>query len=111
MCVRAQGNRGVVEKGRLETGCTRQLRGHAVCVSVMRWILSQGPTRGGYGWETSLRQKPPSRTVFQVGRGTWAKPVGLGKDSPRGQDSDELVGVPIYPTGSFPIYHPTMEAL
>uniref|UniRef100_A0A8C5ABJ6 DNA (cytosine-5-)-methyltransferase n=1 Tax=Gadus morhua TaxID=8049 RepID=A0A8C5ABJ6_GADMO len=93
----------VVQKGWLElvcSGCTRHLRGHAVCVSVMRWILSQGPTRGGNGWETSLRQKPPSRAVFQAGRGTWAKPVGLDKDSPRGRESeDELVVVPSWQDG------------
>ena len=110
--MRAQGNRAVVQKGWLElvcSGCTRHLRGHAVCVSVMRWILSQGPTRGGNGWETSLRQKPPSRAVFQAGRGTWAKPVGLDKDSPRGRESeDELVGVLTYPTGPNPLDHPLM---
>ncbi|KAG7281087.1 hypothetical protein CRUP_027624 [Coryphaenoides rupestris] len=53
-------------------------------------VYAQGPTRGGYGCETSLRQKPPSRAVFQAGRGTWVKPVGLSKDV--GRESDEELG-------------------
>ncbi|KAK0142653.1 DNA (cytosine-5)-methyltransferase 3A [Merluccius polli] len=57
-------------------------------------ILSSpvGPIRGGYGWETSLRQKPQSRAVFQAGRGTWAKPVGLDKDNHKGRESDDELG-------------------
>ncbi|TSW62381.1 DNA (cytosine-5)-methyltransferase 3B [Bagarius yarrelli] len=33
--------------------------------------------RGIYGWESSLRQKPQIRTLFQAGSGTWAKPQSL----------------------------------
>ncbi|KAF4072265.1 hypothetical protein AMELA_G00261170 [Ameiurus melas] len=33
--------------------------------------------RGSYGWESSLRQKPQARTVFQAGSAAWAKPQGL----------------------------------
>ncbi|MCJ8734989.1 hypothetical protein PDJAM_G00241590 [Pangasius djambal] len=36
--------------------------------------------RGIYGWESSLRQKPQARTVFQAGSGTWAKPQSLQLD-------------------------------
>uniref|UniRef100_A0A8C5CCD8 DNA (cytosine-5-)-methyltransferase n=1 Tax=Gadus morhua TaxID=8049 RepID=A0A8C5CCD8_GADMO len=60
----------------------------------------EGPTRGGNGWETSLRQKPPSRAVFQAGRGTWAKPVGLDKDSPRGRESEDELGKDTSPASS-----------
>ncbi|XP_058246542.1 DNA (cytosine-5-)-methyltransferase 3 beta, duplicate a isoform X2 [Hemibagrus wyckioides] len=33
--------------------------------------------RGIYGWESSLRQKPQARTLFQAGSGTWAKQQSL----------------------------------
>ncbi|XP_017324033.1 DNA (cytosine-5-)-methyltransferase 3 beta, duplicate a isoform X3 [Ictalurus punctatus] len=36
--------------------------------------------RGIYGWESSLRQKPQARTVFQAGSATWAKPQSLQLD-------------------------------
>lgn len=36
--------------------------------------------RGIYGWDSSLRQKPQARTVFQAGSGTWSKPVNVDKD-------------------------------
>uniref|UniRef100_A0A672LAC6 DNA (cytosine-5-)-methyltransferase n=1 Tax=Sinocyclocheilus grahami TaxID=75366 RepID=A0A672LAC6_SINGR len=42
---------------------------------------SRGSVRGIYGWESSLRQKPQERTVFQAGTGTWSKPVNPDKDS------------------------------
>ncbi|KAI4884077.1 hypothetical protein NFI96_030674 [Prochilodus magdalenae] len=35
--------------------------------------------RGIYGWESSLRQKPQARTVFQAGSGTWDKAQNLQK--------------------------------
>ncbi|KAA8591366.1 hypothetical protein FQN60_002309 [Etheostoma spectabile] len=34
-------------------------------------------SRGCYGWESSLRQKPQARTVFQAGASTWSNPVGV----------------------------------
>uniref|UniRef100_A0A673ML69 DNA (cytosine-5-)-methyltransferase n=1 Tax=Sinocyclocheilus rhinocerous TaxID=307959 RepID=A0A673ML69_9TELE len=37
--------------------------------------------KGIYGWESSLRQKPQERTVFQAGTGTWSKPVNPDKNS------------------------------
>ncbi|KAL6458865.1 hypothetical protein MHYP_G00323370 [Metynnis hypsauchen] len=40
----------------------------------------KGTIRGIYGWESSLRQKPQARTVFQAGSGTWDKPQNLQKD-------------------------------
>ncbi|XP_048065483.1 DNA (cytosine-5-)-methyltransferase 3 beta, duplicate a isoform X1 [Megalobrama amblycephala] len=43
--------------------------------------LQEGSVRGIYGWESSLRQKPQARTVFQAGAGTWSKPVNPDKDS------------------------------
>uniref|UniRef100_H2MIN9 DNA (cytosine-5-)-methyltransferase n=1 Tax=Oryzias latipes TaxID=8090 RepID=H2MIN9_ORYLA len=33
--------------------------------------------RGSLGCESSLRRKPPARTVFQAGVSTWCKPVGF----------------------------------
>ncbi|KAJ8360912.1 hypothetical protein SKAU_G00174370 [Synaphobranchus kaupii] len=46
------------------------------------WSTScgEGSIRGICGWESSLRQKPQARTVFQAGVGTWAKPQSLEKD-------------------------------
>ncbi|XP_033484566.2 uncharacterized protein LOC117258142 isoform X2 [Epinephelus lanceolatus] len=41
--------------------------------------------RGGFGWESSLRQKPQARTVFQAGVSTWSSPVGAHK-KPESQD-------------------------
>uniref|UniRef100_A0A8C2HM92 DNA (cytosine-5-)-methyltransferase n=1 Tax=Cyprinus carpio TaxID=7962 RepID=A0A8C2HM92_CYPCA len=35
---------------------------------------------GIYGWDSSLRQKPQERTVFQAGTGTWSKPVNPDKN-------------------------------
>ncbi|XP_042347761.1 DNA (cytosine-5-)-methyltransferase 3 beta, duplicate a [Plectropomus leopardus] len=43
--------------------------------------------RGGYGWESSLRQKPQARTVFQAGASTWSSPVG---DVKRRESPDEV---------------------
>ncbi|XP_051525560.1 uncharacterized protein LOC127424414 isoform X2 [Myxocyprinus asiaticus] len=43
--------------------------------------FQQGSVRGIYSWESSLRQKPQARTVFQANAGTWSKPVNLDKDS------------------------------
>lgn len=63
---------------------------------VMRVCFSQGTSRGCYGWESSLRQKPQARTVFQAGVSTWSKPV-LDKDSKNDRESqDEVVGILAY---------------
>ncbi|XP_074499588.1 uncharacterized protein LOC141772483 isoform X1 [Sebastes fasciatus] len=43
--------------------------------------------RGGFGWESSLRQKPHARTVFQAGASTWSTPVDVDKDSKNGLES------------------------
>ncbi|KTF84779.1 hypothetical protein cypCar_00039018 [Cyprinus carpio] len=43
-------------------------------------IFAQGSVRGIYGWDSSLRQKPQERTVFQAGTGTWSKPVNPDKN-------------------------------
>ncbi|KAL6119361.1 uncharacterized protein ACO6RY_03947 [Pungitius sinensis] len=48
--------------------------------------------RGGHGLESSLRQKPPTRTLFQAGGKTISSPRGVDKDSKRGLESqDEVV--------------------
>ncbi|XP_031701182.1 DNA (cytosine-5-)-methyltransferase 3 beta, duplicate a isoform X3 [Anarrhichthys ocellatus] len=47
--------------------------------------------RGGYGWESSLRQKPQARTVFQAGARTWSTPEGVDKDSKKGLESQDEV--------------------
>uniref|UniRef100_A0A3Q3JY49 DNA (cytosine-5-)-methyltransferase n=1 Tax=Monopterus albus TaxID=43700 RepID=A0A3Q3JY49_MONAL len=52
-------------------------------------LFSQGTSRGSFGWESSLRQKPQARTVFQAGASTWSKPIGLEQDTkndPKPQD-------------------------
>ncbi|XP_039591495.1 DNA (cytosine-5)-methyltransferase 3A-like [Polypterus senegalus] len=36
--------------------------------------FDEGRTRGICGWESSLRQKPPPRKVFQAGAHTWKEP-------------------------------------
>ncbi|KAM9856149.1 DNA (cytosine-5-)-methyltransferase 3 beta, duplicate a [Aulostomus maculatus] len=41
---------------------------------------SPGTIRGGFDWESSLRQKPQARTVFQAGVNTWSSPVCVDKD-------------------------------
>ncbi|XP_008277301.1 DNA (cytosine-5)-methyltransferase 3B-like [Stegastes partitus] len=52
----------------------------------------EGTIRGGYDWESSLRQKPQARTVFQAGASNWCKPVALDKDRVNGRESqDEVV--------------------
>ncbi|RXN23285.1 DNA (cytosine-5-)-methyltransferase 3 duplicate a isoform X1 [Labeo rohita] len=43
--------------------------------------LNEGSVRGIYGWESSLRQKPQERTIFQAGTGTWSKPVNPDKNT------------------------------
>ncbi|XP_026104912.1 DNA (cytosine-5)-methyltransferase 3A-like isoform X1 [Carassius auratus] len=43
--------------------------------------LHEGSVRGIYGWDSSLRQKPQERTVFQAGTGTWSKPVNPDKNT------------------------------
>uniref|UniRef100_A0A4W5KVE1 DNA (cytosine-5-)-methyltransferase n=1 Tax=Hucho hucho TaxID=62062 RepID=A0A4W5KVE1_9TELE len=49
-------------------------------------VVPQGNIRGIYGWESSLRQKPQARTVFQAGAG--AKPQVLDNDSKKDQESE-----------------------
>ncbi|KAK7877914.1 hypothetical protein WMY93_031443 [Mugilogobius chulae] len=43
-------------------------------------IINKDVTRGSYGWENSLRQKPQVRTIYQAGSNTWSK-TGDEKDS------------------------------
>nr|XP_054602069.1 DNA (cytosine-5-)-methyltransferase 3 beta, duplicate a [Nothobranchius furzeri] len=50
---------------------------------------NEGTSRGGFGWESSLRQKPPARTVFQAGVGSWSKPIGLDADRSNGHKSKD----------------------
>ncbi|KAK5864186.1 hypothetical protein PBY51_001146 [Eleginops maclovinus] len=47
------------------------------------------PTRGGYGWECSLRQKPQAREVFQAGASTRSAPDPVDKDSRKGPESQD----------------------
>ncbi|KAK2851769.1 hypothetical protein Q5P01_008045 [Channa striata] len=49
--------------------------------------LKEGTNRGGFSWESSLRQKPQARTVFQAGASTWSKPTGHNKDRSTGLES------------------------
>ncbi|XP_019907654.2 DNA (cytosine-5-)-methyltransferase 3 beta, duplicate a isoform X1 [Esox lucius] len=49
---------------------------------------TEGTIRGIYGWESSLRQKPQARTVFQAGAGVWAKPQALDNGSKKDQESE-----------------------
>uniref|UniRef100_A0A673XUM7 DNA (cytosine-5-)-methyltransferase n=1 Tax=Salmo trutta TaxID=8032 RepID=A0A673XUM7_SALTR len=51
-------------------------------------VVPQGTIRGIYGWESSLRQKPQARTVFQAGAATWVKPQALDNDSKKDQESE-----------------------
>ncbi|KAI5614004.1 DNA (cytosine-5-)-methyltransferase 3 beta, duplicate a isoform X1, partial [Silurus asotus] len=44
---------------------------------VCLFVVLQDSIRGIYGWQSSLRQKPQARTVFQAGSGTWAKPQSI----------------------------------
>ncbi|TKS76847.1 DNA (cytosine-5)-methyltransferase 3B [Collichthys lucidus] len=53
--------------------------------------LKEGTTRGSFGWESSLRQKPQARTVFQAGASNWAKPVDLDMDHKKGLESQDEV--------------------
>ncbi|KAF3697204.1 DNA (cytosine-5)-methyltransferase 3B [Channa argus] len=54
-------------------------------------MSKEGTNRGGFGWESSLRQKPQARTVFQAGASTWSKPNGLDKDTKTGLESQNEV--------------------
>ncbi|KAM9342417.1 uncharacterized protein KZ484_015140 [Pholidichthys leucotaenia] len=53
--------------------------GHIPGENCISW--KQEPCRGNFGWESSLRQKPKARTVFQAGGSTWSKPIQLDKVS------------------------------
>uniref|UniRef100_A0A8C6MG11 DNA (cytosine-5-)-methyltransferase n=1 Tax=Nothobranchius furzeri TaxID=105023 RepID=A0A8C6MG11_NOTFU len=59
------------------------------CKHVPLISISCGTSRGGFGWESSLRQKPPARTVFQAGVGSWSKPIGLDADRSNGHKSKD----------------------
>lgn len=48
--------------------------------------------------ESSLRQKPQARTVFQAGVNTWSKPIVSDKDHNDHESNDEVVGIPTYTT-------------
>uniref|UniRef100_A0A8C4I6U0 DNA (cytosine-5-)-methyltransferase n=1 Tax=Dicentrarchus labrax TaxID=13489 RepID=A0A8C4I6U0_DICLA len=52
-----------------------------VTVKPCECVVSQGTSRGSFGWESSLRQKPQARTVFQAGANNWSKPIDLDKDN------------------------------
>ncbi|XP_060931196.1 DNA (cytosine-5-)-methyltransferase 3 beta, duplicate a [Limanda limanda] len=58
-------------------------------------------SRGSFGWESSLRQKPQARAVFQAGASTRAKPVGLDKDSKNGLESQDEVSQESSPSSKF----------
>uniref|UniRef100_A0A4W6EDZ1 DNA (cytosine-5-)-methyltransferase n=1 Tax=Lates calcarifer TaxID=8187 RepID=A0A4W6EDZ1_LATCA len=62
-------------------------------------VVSQGTSRGSFGWESSLRQKPQARTVFQAGVSTWSKPIGHDKDSKKGVESQDEVAEESSPNG------------
>ncbi|XP_058847009.1 uncharacterized protein LOC117422312 isoform X3 [Acipenser ruthenus] len=36
--------------------------------------FKEGVPRGIYGWDSSLRQKPPARKIYQAGANSWEKP-------------------------------------
>uniref|UniRef100_A0AAQ4QCZ1 DNA (cytosine-5-)-methyltransferase n=1 Tax=Gasterosteus aculeatus aculeatus TaxID=481459 RepID=A0AAQ4QCZ1_GASAC len=54
-------------------------------------VVSQMAVRGTHGLESSLRQKPPTRTLFQAGGRTTSSPKGVDKDSKRGLESQDEV--------------------
>ncbi|XP_036960493.1 DNA (cytosine-5-)-methyltransferase 3 beta, duplicate a [Acanthopagrus latus] len=54
-------------------------------------LWNEGTNRGSFGWESSLRQKPQARTVFQAGASKWSNPVNLDKDSKKGVESRDEV--------------------
>lgn len=67
----------------------------------MDCVVSQGTSRGTCGWESSLREKPQARTVFQAGTSKWSKPINLDMDTKNGLESqDEVVGILRYTTGT-----------
>lgn len=67
-----------------------------VC-DISECVVSQGTSRGNFGWESSLRQKPQARTVFQAGTSNWSQPINPDKDSKKGAESqDEVVGILVY---------------
>ncbi|XP_062315006.1 DNA (cytosine-5-)-methyltransferase 3 beta, duplicate a isoform X1 [Osmerus eperlanus] len=51
--------------------------------------VQEGTIRGIYGWESSLRQRPQARTMFQAGASTWVEPECLDKNSRKALDSQE----------------------
>ncbi|XP_029282588.1 LOW QUALITY PROTEIN: uncharacterized protein LOC115004966 [Cottoperca gobio] len=55
-----------------DDACTAGENGH---------LWKEMPIRGSYGWESSLRQKPQARAVFQAGAATCFPPEGDDKDS------------------------------
>uniref|UniRef100_A0A8C9SFW5 DNA (cytosine-5-)-methyltransferase n=1 Tax=Scleropages formosus TaxID=113540 RepID=A0A8C9SFW5_SCLFO len=70
------------EKGHPEIGwVTGGSRGSALRVAPpSAWLslyATQGARRGIHGWESSLRQRPQARTVFQAAAGVWEEPRAL----------------------------------
>ncbi|XP_038578809.1 DNA (cytosine-5-)-methyltransferase 3 beta, duplicate a isoform X3 [Micropterus salmoides] len=51
----------------------------------------EGTSRGSFGWESSLRQKPQARMVFQAGASSWSKPLDVDKDRTKGRASQDEV--------------------
>ncbi|XP_015456422.3 DNA (cytosine-5-)-methyltransferase 3 beta, duplicate a isoform X1 [Astyanax mexicanus] len=61
------------------------------------WSSSSKPEdsgRGIFGWESSLRQKPQARTVFQAGSGTWEQPQNMDKKEEVGKN-DAVSGLQV----------------
>uniref|UniRef100_A0A3Q0RZ54 DNA (cytosine-5-)-methyltransferase n=1 Tax=Amphilophus citrinellus TaxID=61819 RepID=A0A3Q0RZ54_AMPCI len=64
--------------------------------------VSQGTIRGGFGWESSLRQKPKARSLYQAGTNIWAKSIDLDKDSKNGLGSQDDVSEEATPNKQTP---------
>uniref|UniRef100_H2SKN2 DNA (cytosine-5-)-methyltransferase n=2 Tax=Takifugu rubripes TaxID=31033 RepID=H2SKN2_TAKRU len=60
-------------------------------------VWKEGTNRGHFGWESSLRQKPPTRTVFQAGINC-SKPNEPYKRSKKGIEHHEKVAEESSPT-------------
>ncbi|CAN9515439.1 unnamed protein product [Ophioblennius macclurei] len=61
--------------------------------------LNEEPSRGSFGWEASLRQKPKARSVFQAGANTWGNALDVDKDSKNGLESQDEVADEMSPSG------------
>ncbi|XP_068997095.1 uncharacterized protein [Embiotoca jacksoni] len=62
-------------------------------------LCKEEAIRGSFGWESSLRQKPQARTVFQAGASSWCKAVDVDKDSKNGVESQDEVSEETSPSG------------